>query len=286
VTEFEPPSESLRAWVPPYDWEAKTGRTDAQWVADDSDLPSIDVSSAEHDGRRFVVLSGSYSWELTDGSAKRTHQVWTNLYTHLVDTSDLSTALGELAGRDLINDVNMSRPPGSHDGYVGEYPFGHHHGATRHVVEYEWTDPLSVPTRPAVWELLGENEYAPGNLETISFDAPAPEFFGPAPGSLRWNGRSGWTDCNGQLLAVLRHSVPSGQNELLIDADFLREWLSAESKSLIWVENTGKEVYREFGWSASHPGFLVRSQVRAWTPGSDLWAITPGWQRIPARDEE
>ncbi|NUL45367.1 ATP-binding protein [Cellulosimicrobium funkei] len=285
VTEFEPASDAPRPWVPAYNWDAKIGRTDAQWVADDSDLPTIDVTSAERDGRPFIVVSGSYSWDLTGDNTKGTHHIWANLYTHLMSTEDLPVALGELEGRDLINDLEMSRLPMSYNGYVGEYPFGHHHGATLSVVEHEWTDPLSVPTRPAVWELLGENEYAPGNLETISFDAPAPEFFGPLPGALHWNGRNGWTDTSGRLIAVLRHSVNVGQNELLIDTDFLHDWLSAERKSLIWVENTGKDVYREMGWGTSHPGALVRSQVRAWTPGQDLRTVTPGWQRIPAHDD-
>jgi hypothetical protein len=230
-------------------------------------------------------MSGSYSWGLTGDTTKRTHNVWTNLYTHLVSNDDLPIALGELEGRDLINDVGMSQLPMSYDGYVGEYPFGHHHGKTLSAIQHEWMDPLSVPTRPAVWDLLGENEYAPGNLETISFDAPAPEFFGPAPGTLRWNGRNGWTDTSGRLIAVLRHSVNVGQNELLIDADFLRDWLTGERKSLIWVENTGKDVYREMGRSTSYPGALVRSQVRAWTPGQALLTVPPGWQRIPARGD-
>ncbi|HEY0258653.1 MAG TPA: hypothetical protein VGC18_02270 [Lacisediminihabitans sp.] len=108
VTEFEPASDAPRPWVPAYDWDAKIGRADAQWVADDSDLPTIDVASAERDGR--------------------THQVWTNLYTHVVSTDDLPVALGELEGRDLINDLGMSRLPMSYNGYVGEYPFGRHHG--------------------------------------------------------------------------------------------------------------------------------------------------------------
>ncbi|MGO1539749.1 MAG: hypothetical protein ACTHZ9_05670, partial [Leucobacter sp.] len=285
VTEFEPASDAPRPWVPAYNWDAKIGKTDAQWVADDSDLPTIDVDSAERDGRPFIVVSGSYSWDLAGDSTKRPHQVWTNLYTHVVDTDDLLVALDELEGRDLINDLEMSRPPTSYHGYVGEYPFGHHHGETLSAVDYDWTDPLSVPTRPAVWELLGENEYAPGNLETISFDAPAPEFFGPAPGALHWNGSNGWTNASGRLIAVLRHSVNVGQNELLIDVDFLRDWLTAEQKALIWVENTGKDVYLEMGWSRNHPGALVRSQVRAWTPGQNLLAVSPGWQRIPAREE-
>lgn len=145
-------------------------------------------------------------------------------------------------------------------------------------------DPLSVPTRSAVWELLGENKYAPGNLETISFDAPAPEFFGRAPGILRWNGRNEWTDTSGRLIAVLRHSVNVGQNELLIETEFLQAWLTTERKSLIWVENTGKDVYKEMGLSGSYPGALVGSQVRAWTPGQKLNSVLPGWQRIPAQE--
>jgi len=145
-------------------------------------------------------------------------------------------------------------------------------------------DPLSVPTRSAVWDLLGENKYAPSNLEIISFAAPAPELFGRAPGILRWNGRNGWTDTTGRLIAVLCHSVNVGQNELLIETEFLQAWLTTERKSLIWVENTGKDVYQEIGWSGSYPGALVRSQVRAWTPGQKLDTVSPGWQRIPPRE--
>ncbi|UYQ78208.1 ATP-binding protein [Glutamicibacter sp. JL.03c] len=285
VTEFEPASDAPRLWVPAYNWNAKNGRTDASWVADDSDLPTIDITSAERDGIPFIVLSGSYTWDLIDDNNKRTHTVWSNLYAHFVSTDDLSIAHGELEKQDLINDLDMSRLPMSYNGYVGEFPFGHHHGETLHVVDYEWTNPLSVPTRPAIWELRGENEYAPGNLETISFDAPAPEFFGATPGALHWNGRNGWTDTSGRLIAVLRHSIDVGQNELLMEKDFLQTWLTTEQKSLIWVENTGKDVYREIGWSTYYPGALVRSQVRTWIPGKDVQTLAPGWQRIPSRND-
>lgn len=61
-----------------------------------------------------------------------------------------------------------------------------------------------------------------------------------------------------------------------MDADFLEDWLTAERKSLIWVENTRKDVFREMGWRTSYPGALVRSQVRAWSPGQDLRTVSPG----------
>jgi hypothetical protein len=111
---------------------------------------------------------------------------------------------------------------------------------------------------------------------------PAPEFFGPAPGELRWNGRNGWTDHTGQLVAIVRHAVNAGRNELLVDADWLERWLTVEQKSLIWVENTGKDAYGDRGGRGSHPGRLVRSQVRSWTPGGSMQTAALGWDRIAA----
>ncbi|MAS53336.1 MAG: hypothetical protein CMJ44_01680 [Pimelobacter sp.] len=287
VTEFEPANNSPRPWVPAYDWAAVTGKTDAQWVADDTDLPTISVTEATYDGRPFIVISGFYDWNDAgdDDHSQRSRGMWTHLYSHLVNTADLPTALAELQGIDLIS-RDISHSPQTHDGYVGEFPYGHHHGEMRHIINHERSEPVSVLTTPASWDILGEYEYATGNHVTISIDAPAPEFFGPAPGNLHWNGRNGWTDTTtGQLVAVLRHTVNTSQNELLLDAAWLENWLTTEQKSLIWVENTGKDVYRGMGSGKTHPGALTRSQVHSWTPGSTKQTAAPGWQRIPARGE-
>jgi hypothetical protein len=284
VIEFEPVVGTPRSWVPTYDWAPGSGHTDAQWIADDSDFPTIAVTDAEYEGRPFIVLSGFYDWDDATDSSERSRGIWSHLYSHLVATTDLPAAVTELEGRDLLGD-DISNSPQSHDGYVGEFPYGHHHGETIHVVNRESHDPLGVPTEPASWDLAGSYEYAPGNHETISLSAPAPVLFGPAPGNLRWNGRNGWTDSTGKLIAVVRHTVNAGQNELLVDAAWLEEWLVAERKSLIWIENTGKDVYRGIGGGRTHPGRLSRSQVHSWTPGADAQLAAPGWDRIPARAE-
>lgn len=285
VIEFEPAPDNPRTWVPAYNWAATTGRSDSQWVADDTDIPTISVTGAEFDGHPFIVMSGFYDWnDAVDGS-KRSRGMWTHLYSHLVNTSDLPTALAELERRDLLGQ-DISNSPRTSDGYVGEFPYGHHHGEMRHVIDHESSQPLSVPTTPATCAILGEYEYAGGHHETISIEAPAPEFFGPAPGKLHWNGRNGWTAATtGQLVAVLRHTVNASQNELLIDAAWLENWLTAEHRSMIWVENTGKGVYRGTGGGTAYPGALTRSQVHAWTPGNAVQTTTPGWQRFPARGE-
>lgn len=223
VIEFEPASYNPRVWVPDYDWAATTDKTDALWVAADTDLPTIAVTEGEYDGRPFIVMSGFYDWNDAgdDDYSKRSRGMRTHLYSHLVNTTDLPTALAELEGRDLLGQA-ISNSPQTSDGYVGEFPYGHHHGEMLHVIDHESSQPLSVPTTPASWDILGEYEYAVGNHETISIAAPAPEFFGPGRGKLHWNGRNGWTDTTtGQLVAVLRHTVNASQNELLIAAAWL-----------------------------------------------------------------
>ncbi|HYQ68071.1 hypothetical protein [Actinophytocola sp.] len=281
VVEFTPADPTPRPWVPDYDWAPTAAKTDAEWIADDTDLPDIAVNDAIFDGRPHFVLSGTYDWNNGSDTTKRTRGMWTHLYTHLVATHDLATAVSELEGRDLLGEAIANKPE-MHRGYVGEFPYGHHHGAELHVMRNEWPEPLTVPTQPAAWSLLGEYGYAPGDQETISLDMPAPEFFGLAPGELHWNGRNGWTDHAGQLVATVRHTVNAGQNELLVDADWLERWLTAEQKSLIWIENTGKDAYRDFGGRGSHPGRLTRSQVRSWTPGGSMQTAAPGWDRIAA----
>jgi hypothetical protein len=284
VTGFEPADNAPRPWVPTYDWTPTTGKTDAQWVADDTDLPTIALTEAEHEGQPFFVLSGYYEWNNGTDSSKRTRGIFTHLYAHLINTADLPAASVELEGRDLLGH-GISNRPQTHDGYVGEFPYGHHHGETIHTINHESSHPLGVPTQPAAWDILGEYEYAPGGYETISLMAPAPEFFGAAPGNLHWNGRNGWTDNTGKLTAVLRHTVKAGQNELLVDAGWLEQWLTAEQKSLVWVENTGKDVYRGFGGGRAHPGALTRSQVRSRATGGAMQTSPPGWYRLAARDE-
>lgn len=284
ITEFEPADDAPRPWVPTYDWASTTDEPDTQWVADDTDLPNITITAASHKGRSFVVLAGYYEWNNGTDSSKRSRSIWTHIYTHLVNTVDLPVALADLEGQDLIGH-DLSNFPQTDDGYVGEFPYGHHHGEMIHAINHESRHSLKVPTQPAAWDILGEYEYAPGNHGTISLVAPAPAFFGQAPGKLHWNGRNGWVDDEDSLVAVLRHSVNAGQNELLIDAGWLEQWLTAEQKSLIWVENTGKDVYRGFSGTGPFAGALTRSQVHSSTTGSTKQTSRPGWHFVPPRDE-
>ncbi|WP_181722936.1 ATP-binding protein [Nocardia gipuzkoensis] len=284
VVEFTPTDPTTRPWVPIYDWAPTVAKTDVEWIADDTDLPDIAVNEAVLEDRPHIVLSGDYDWTNSPDTNTRTRRIWTQLTTHLVATRDLATAITELSGRDLLGETIIQKPEicRIHCGYVGEYPYGHHTEANLHVIRHEWAEPLTVPTQPAAWHFFAQYDYAPGDQNALSLDMPAPEFFGSAPGELRWNGHNGWTDHTGQLVAIVRHTINADQNELLADANWLEQWLTEEQKSLIWIENTGKDAYVRPGARRNHPGSLTRTRVRSWSPGKRTQTAAPGWNRTPA----
>ena len=222
VIEFAPASYDPRAWVPGYDWAATADKTDALWVADDTDLPTVAVNEAEYDGRPFIVMSGTYDWNNAgdDDYSKRTRGMRTHLYSHLVTTTDLPTALTELEGRDLLGQA-ISNSPQTSDGYVGEFPYGHHHGEMLHVIDHESSQPLSVPTTPAAWDILGEYGYARGTTKPSPSTYLLPSSSAPGAASSTGTAVTAGPNHTGQLVAVLRHTVNAGQNELLIAAAWL-----------------------------------------------------------------
>ncbi len=87
-------------------------------------------------------------------------------------------------------------------------------------------------------------------------------------------------------MASVRHVVNAGQNELLVDATWLEQWLTAEAKSLIWIEVIGKDAYGSLGGGGGHPGRLTRSRVRYWTPGVTAQDAAPGYYRIAATTDD
>lgn len=172
IVEYPTFNPTPRTWVPTYDWTPTTTKTDADWIADETDIPNIDITNAALDERPHTVIDGTYEWTNATDDIKRSRIIWTHLNAILVRTEDLASAINELDGRDL-NGHDVTRGPELYHGYIAEFPYGHHHGEDIHLIHHEWSEPLSVPTRPASWGLRGEYEYAPGDQSGISLDAPA-----------------------------------------------------------------------------------------------------------------
>lgn len=281
VCEPPGPAAAIRPWVPPYAWPDVAKASDEDWVADDSDLPDVAVASAGEPESQHVVLSGSYEWEGPTQASGYRRRIWTQIATVLVKTNDVPPLIDELDGRDLAGH-DVFRGPMYMGGFVGEYPYGHHYGAEQHVIDHEATQMFSVPTIRASYDIVGEYEYAPEDLDPVSLDGPAPQMFGASPGTVRWDGCSGWVDNSGRVIAQNRRALgSSGNNELTVDRAWLDGWLLSNGLAVVWIEMAGKDVYSEH--RDYSPGRLLSTRVRH-GGGEGMTQLDRVFERVPPRD--
>ena len=275
--------------VPPYDWAQAADTTDEDWIANDSDLPDIAVENIG-DTRTQFLITGSYQWEAPGRDKRRPqghlgeHRSPARQARRHADPARRTFRPGS-AGHDLF------RVPQLTSGFIGEYPYGHHYAAELREVDQDDRQLFSVPTAPATYDLLGEYEYAPDDLDGISLAAPAPVMFGSAPGTLRWDGQSSWASSDRLIIASAPH-VPGSRKELTIDGAWLTDWLQANALDVIWVEAIGKDVHTGRRDGSYTPGRLMRTRVRYRAPEVTSRTSNPGtsaWTRVtaaPADDQE
>ena len=282
-TVFEPPADPdpARSRVPPYDWAQAADTTDEDWIANDSDLPDLAVDNIG-DTRTQFLITGSYQREAPGQTSGDRRVIWANIAALLVKPGDMPTLHAELSGRDLAGH-DLFRVPQLTSGFIGEYPYGHHYAAELREVDQDDRQLFSVPTAPATYDLLGEYEYAPDDLDGISLAAPAPVMFGSAPGTLRWDGQSSWASSDGLIIASAPH-VPGSRKELTIDRTWLTDWLQANALDVIWVEAIGKDVHTGRRDGSYTPGRLMRTRVRYRDPAGHITHLEPGYFRLGARD--
>lgn len=265
--------------VPTYYWEAVAGAPHEEWIADDSDLPDVAVDISED--VPHVVLAGDYEWAPENRQRGSHPTIWARIVALLVKTGDLDVLLQELDGRNLAGHDVLNFGPTLSGGFVGEYPFGHHYAAEQHLSQHLRQETFSVPTWLASRALLGEYEYS--DSPNLYFRAPAPELFGPAPGSLRWDGRSSWLTTDGQVIATARSIFAGGQDELTMDRAWLDDWLSTNVLKIVWLETTDKDVVRDR--LAGAPGRLLRTRVRYRGEDGLTAQLEPVFERILPRSE-
>ncbi|MGW0564663.1 hypothetical protein ACWDZ4_29670 [Streptomyces sp. NPDC003016] len=270
---------SPRPYVPAYAWDAyHQAPSPEAWIADDTRLPDPPVEFTGGTGPR-VILAGNYDWRQEDERDKDTPTLWAHLVSLFVKKCDLDTLVSELAAKDLGHDVSRVGGARYGDGFVGEFPFGQHHGAETHLYKHEHDEPFGVPTIATTVDILGEYEYS--TVNRISLIAPAPILFGPAPGDLSWDGKSAWHDAEGRPIAAVRNVFGEGQNELTIDRVWLEKWLEDHEMTIIWLELLGKDLLRS-SFHNGHPGRLLRSRARHLTADGQIAALEPYYERIPS----
>lgn len=145
------------------------------------------------------------------------------------------------------------------------------------------TQDFSVATRVPTRRIIGEYTTSPGPSPSVVMLAP--EFLGPAPGSLHWDGRRVWRDPDGDPVAFVHHVFAGGENQLTVNAAWLYKWLAERDEPIVWLEGTAKDVPRDRP-SRDSPGRLLRSRVHYRTEDGGFAHLPPVFNRVPPRDAD
>ncbi|GLY99851.1 ATP-binding protein [Actinoplanes sp. NBRC 103695] len=255
-----------RSWVPDYNWDAASQVADSDWVFNET-IPSLDVDNAVIDGRPHLILAGQYRWKPDEQNSTAGRQIWLDLASVLVPTTNLPSLFEALeTGQHDFHD--LSHWPQLTSGYVGEYPFGIHYDFERYP--YEHADDRAP--WPAALTLIGEFE---DQRTSYHLFAPSPTLFGAKSGKLRWDGSGSWRAADRTLIAQTRH-FSGMRNELTIDSEWLTEWLSRNELALVWLEHAGQSTSS----GSTSMGQLRRTRVMYKTAPGTLERRVLGLEKI------
>ena len=220
-------------WLPEeYDFENVSAMNNREWTARYLDMPNTSAMLSERldeAGKRWIVLEGYPGW------SSKSRRIWLHLHSYLIPTAERDSCWEWLQKQ---NFMGRWMPEGTsfHEGFVGEYPWGI--SFNLYEDSYLLHDGLRQKKPPCQMiptsnSLSVSYEYNAYEEESISIHLPARCFFDDH--SLRWNRASGYLSADGQLRFFDPSVVEPGPSALLVDSDFLQDFLSKHNLSIVWT---------------------------------------------------
>ncbi len=213
--------------------------TDAEWVAREKDIPSLNslLSITEHAGQKWLPLVSYPNWGRKgedDDSDAQYRNVWMHLHSYLVKKKHFQVAYDSLCQRNFFGDW-MPKGASWLYGFAGEYPWATSFNTERD----EWHgrggrgDNLSVQYYPSWNSLTIEWEYDASLPESYHLLLPAKVFFKPS--HLWWDGKDGYRLKEGRTVFRDPSITDGGFSSLLVDVDDLLDRLDKLGLRLIWT---------------------------------------------------
>ncbi len=229
-------------WLPNrYDFDAASSLNNDEWTARYDDMPdtaSILSERIDRNGNRWIILEAYPEWrsktdDMEFGSEYRL--IWLQLHSYLVPADKQKLRWGWFKKQQFFGRW-MTEGAEFHDGFIGEYPWA----TTFNLYQDSYLSRGSFGTKqkppedayPTCNSLSVGDEYDSYQPERIGFLLPARYFFHAVP--LKWNGESGYMTLDGRLRFIDPSVVEPGPSALLVEADFLKEFLAENNLTIIW----------------------------------------------------
>ncbi|HKM51894.1 MAG TPA: hypothetical protein VJY33_00715 [Isosphaeraceae bacterium] len=240
-------------WMPEgYDFGALSSLPNGEWASRMDDLPRssrlLGTVNAP-DGQQWLLLEGypqwsARSWDEDDDTPYR--QIWMHVRGYLVAAADARKALRWLAKQDF---TNHWMPEGAEfsTGFVGEYPWGVPFALYSDEYWSRGGGGKRLPTRmtPVCNSISSSFEEDATREEVVTIHVPARLFFEGE--RLRWDGLGGY-GLPGEALRFRDPSVAErGRPALLVDRDYVLDYLSRTHQCLIWTVLGEKLIIGQLG---------------------------------------
>jgi hypothetical protein len=228
------------------------------WATDVSDIPTFEslVRKTDSTGTQWVVLQAYYNWdedirEDEELTSRRRRDMWSHIYTWLVEPAERDALVSYLERRTLMNRWMPEAREITDAAYLAEMPWAA--ATTEYPDEWQqlWPrgegEPIDLAVYPTWIYYLWE-----GNVWDCSIDngvhamLPAPLLFDA--GGLRWKpGTREWYGPTGMLIAQYHETQRDRHSALLVRESWLKRVLKQNGWSLVvgWL---GEKQLFEAGW--------------------------------------
>jgi len=237
-----PPSTTGSAWWFPSDYRfpAPGEVSDRDWVTSYDDLPDAANAIRVRDPKdtEWFVLHAYPEWSARPADADwgtEYRHVWLQLRSYLISGDAVRRCWSWMKNQQFFG---RFMPEGAeyHSGFAGEYPWATPY--RQYLESYHSRgrlDDRGLPCdmHPTCNELELGHEYDAYQEERMRILVPALRFFETT--QLRWDGLSGYLSDHHELQFTDPALLDAGPKALLVNAGFLRAFLTANRLAIVWT---------------------------------------------------
>ena len=242
---FNPNAISQNWWITDtVDKEKMYSEEKDDWLSHIDDLPDTKKmieNIFDQQKTHWLPLLMYPSWEIRneDKNNSISKSTWLHIRSYLVDKDNFDNIWGWINKQDFMGGW-LPEGMSFHKGFIGEYPWGYPFN--------NYDDGVSYKTHNVPYNLIPTaNEYNPefdiDCSQTSNFSSFLPNFDFFKKDSLEWNKLKGFKNRSGKLVFNDPSLSENDKSCLLVDTDYMVDFLEDNNYVLIWTVLGEKIIY-------------------------------------------
>lgn len=258
---------------PSYNFNVLAGISDDLWL-DKEDFPDsylILVATNPLSGEKWLALKGYYGWQLKDERDEDSYpyrDIWMHLNSYLIEKGDVKKCWKWATKQDFMGKW-MLEGIQYHGLFLGEYPW-----LLPRMENIEDSSNLPCIMIPTANTIICNHSFDSYQKGAFNVMVPTPLFF--EKNNLAWDRNFGYINESGKLVFKYSISKSTKPTVLLIDYEFLSNYLIKNKLALIWTVVAEKRIIT--GFEPCNLGYQKHSRVHLFD-GRMIRSAEGNWKR-------